>query len=276
MTPTPPPPGWYTDPWDPAWQRYWDGASWTAARSPLPTAGQSAGKTESRSKKLREWFSVATDWLETGTALVRLLKTLLVLIGVLGPITLGGIGVKSILNNSGSVAALSSSLLQPSDLGSSGLGWSQTQANSSVTPCPSLPRQTRNRVSTALSDGATDVTLYEVVWKLGNPQQVISSFANSAHSCSFRQNDPVSGSPEEVTYQSDDSLSATFGDASRVFSVGLTGLTFSDEPTTIGAYQAVIAHGDLLASVYVTTGTAGTMDSSTLSSILAASAQRLS
>jgi hypothetical protein len=242
------------------------------------------------------WFQKLREWLETGTAAAKFLKVLLPLVGIAAvsgitinifiggndkpnPVLPDGHASGSTTPSGGNtpVTTLSSALLQPCDLGTctAGLGWAQTQGSSPPGPsCSSFPQKSEGHASTAISNASTSVDVIENVWQLTNPQQAVAAFSATAQGCSYNQNDPVSGAPEVVIFQSDDSA-GNFGDDSQAFSIGIQGTTFPNAPITISGYEAVIARGNLFASVYTSTGSAGSMSSSTLSSLLNAAVRRL-
>jgi hypothetical protein len=61
-------PGWYTDPADPMWQRYWDGTAWTMRRRPLPPP------SEPSREPATSWPKRITEWFDAGTAAARFAK----------------------------------------------------------------------------------------------------------------------------------------------------------------------------------------------------------
>lgn len=167
---------------------------------------------------------------------------------------------------------LSAALLQPSDLGTGDFfGWQKTQAPSpSSTPsCPTYPQNSEGHVFTALADVGTGMVLYEDVWKLAQPGQAISTYASTAQGCSLPNN-----SGDTVTFQVDDS-DGSYGDESVIYTQGVTNPALPGETPTIGAYDALIARGDLLASIYLSTGTEGTISQSILTTIFTAAAKKL-
>jgi Protein of unknown function (DUF2510) len=301
MRTTPPVPGWYADPWNPAFQRYWDGHSWTGMTHAAPphtepsekdqTHQKSSRPNQSWIKTLGDWFTTGADWFTTGSAAVKFAKALFGLLVSLGIITIGGViagggslghGSSSSSGgspNSGSSgnglpATLSAALIQSSDLGTTSgfFGWHKTQAptsSSSAPSCPTYPQTSEGHVSTALTDVGTGIVLYEDVWELTQPGQAISTYVNTAQGCSF-PND----SGDTVTFQADDSDGA-YGSESVIYTEGITNPALPGEVPTIGAYNALIMRGNLLASVYLSTGTEGSIDQSTLTSILTAVAKKL-
>jgi Protein of unknown function (DUF2510) len=278
MAVTPPAPGWYTDPWNPAYQRYWDGHDWTvmtratAPHSETSESNQIHGKSATSN---RSWIKTLADWFNTGTAAVKFAKALFGLLAFLGIITIGGAiagGGSGGGGNNLTPANLSTALLQPSDLGATGaVGWSKTQApsSSSTPPCPTFPRNSEGHVFTALTYGSMGIVLYEDVWKLASPDQAISTFVNTAQGCSF-----TNASGNTVTLQADDS-DGSYGNESVIYTVGVTSPGFQNETPTLGAYNALIARGHLLAAVYLSTGTEGTLSQSMLSTVFGAAAKRL-
>ena len=293
MTATPPA-GWYPDPTNSILQRYWDGHAWTAVTRTAPpherlSESNQTGKERSRKQSL---VKTVADWFNTGTAAVKFLKALLSLLAFLGIITVGGViarggsggsggdsggsggGSGVTVNNSTPPVSLSSALLQPSDLGATGVfGWSQTQIPSSSgasPPCPSYPKLV-GYVDTALSDASTGILVIEYVWKVANPAQAISTFVNTAQNCSFTDS---SGNNVD-TYQAD-YADGSYGDKSAIFTEGVTSTALPNETPTIGAYQALISRGNFLAAVRLTTGTEGVVSQSMLNQIFTAAARRLS
>jgi hypothetical protein len=276
------PPGWYTDPENSTQRRYWDGQAWTVLTGPAPSHNKSSEKPQSRIKRIADWFN-------TGTAAVKFAKASLSLLAFLGIITVGGAIVAPSPNPnptpgpspspvpgpspSPTSTDLSSALLQPCDLGACGdFGWSQTQFPASPSSgtsqsCPSYPKQ--EGVSTALTDGSTGIRLFEIVWRLTDPNQAISTFTGTAQNCTV-----TNSSGDQLTYQDDDNA-GSYGSQSTVYTVGVTNPSFQDETPTIGAYDALIEQGNLLAWVYLTTGTEGVISQSMLTSIFTAAARRL-
>jgi Protein of unknown function (DUF2510) len=238
MTTTRPAPGWYPDPSNPAYQRYWDGYAWTAATRTASVHDKSSESSQTHKSPTSKTSSIKTvgDWFNTGTAAVKFAKALLGLLAFLGIITVGGAIVKIVINppspslpSNPPVAGgtLSSALLQPSDLGASGaVGWSQTQfppSSSNPPSCPSYPQSPEGHVDTALTYAALGIDLYENVWKVANPDSVFSAYVNTAQNCSFPNN-----SGNTVTLQADDSA-ASYGDQSAVFTMGVTNTAFQNE-----------------------------------------------
>jgi Protein of unknown function (DUF2510) len=282
---TPPPPGWYANPGDPRYQRYWDGHAWTVVTRTAPANGKSestqAHKKSSASKQ--SWIKSVAVWFNTGTAAVKFAKALLGLLAFLGIITIGGaiVGPNGPACSSSSngcsptpvnpVRPLSAALLQPCDFGACGdIGWSQTQvpsASSTSASCPSLP-QNSGYVFTALVDAPTNMKVFETIWRLANPNQAISTFTATAQNCSI-----TNSSGDLLTYQADDA-DGSYGDESAIFTVGVTPPGSQNE-TSIGAYSALIARGNLLAWVYVTTGIDGTISQSTLNQMFTTAANKL-
>lgn len=285
MTAALPPPGWYNDPHNPGYQRYWDGRSWTAmTRSAVPhgrpsESNQAHGKS---SKTNQSWIKTAADWFNTGTAAVRFAKALCALLVFLGVITVGNavVGGGSGAGGSGgggsgggstSPANLSATLLQPTDLGVSGaVGWSQTQFTSGpAESCPSFPPNSDEHVMTALTYAAMGINLYEEVWKLADPNQAITTFENTASNCSY-----TDSSGNTVTFQVDDS-DGSYGQNSTIYTEAVTNSAFQGETPTITRYIALIAQDNLLAGVAITTGIEGTLSQSTLNTVFTAAAKRL-
>lgn len=288
MTDTLPPAGWYTDPTNSTLQRYWDGHAWTTVTriaSPHERSSESSQTRKESQAPKQSLVKTVADWFNTGTAAVKFLKALAGLLAFLGIITVGGAiaggssggsgGGSGVTGSSSTpVASLSSALLQPSDLGATGvLGWTQTQIPSSSGTAPSCPLYPKlvGNVDTALSDASTGILVIEYVWKIANPAQAISTFVNSAQNCSFTDS---SGNYKD-TYQAD-YADGSYGDRSAIFTVGLTSTAFPNETPTIGAYQALISRGNLIAAVRLTTGTDGVVSQSTLNQIFTAAAGRLS
>jgi uncharacterized protein DUF2510 len=89
-----PQPGWYTDPADASWQRYWDGTAWTIHRRPLPPPG------EPSREQATSWPKRVTEWFDTGTAAVRFAKAVTSLLVALGLIAGGGIVINTVVNGS--------------------------------------------------------------------------------------------------------------------------------------------------------------------------------
>lgn len=234
-------------------------------RAASPHSGPSmAHKThEQPSATKQSWVRSLADWFNTGTAAVKFAKALVGFLAFLGIITVGGV-IAGIGGGN-----LSAALLQPSDLGVSGaLGWSQTQVSPGTpSSCPTYPPDSDQHVITAMSDAASGDVLSEEVWKLTDPDQAISAYVSTAQNCSFAKN-----AENTVTYQQDDS-DGSYGQDSAIETLGVTNLP--GETPTIGAYDALIARGDLLAEVHLTTGTEGSIDESTLTSIFTKAAEKL-
>ena len=274
MTTTQPAPGWYPDPSNPAYQRYWDGHAWTVVTRTAPTHGESSESNQTRksSTSKTSFIKSVADWFNTGTAAIKFAKALLAFLGI---ITIGG----AIAGGGGGggggnpVRTLSAALLQPCELGACGaVGWSQTQFPSpSSTPpsCPSYPQNSEGHVTTALTYAASGIDLYEVIWKLTKPDNAISTYVNTAQNCSF-----TNSSGSTVTLQADDSA-GSYGDESAVFTVGVTNSAFQNETPTITAYDALIARGNLVAEVTLTTGTEGTISPSMLDQVLTTATNKL-
>jgi hypothetical protein len=130
-------------------------------------------------------------------------------------------------------------------------------------------------VFTALEDFITGVEVVESIWKVADPEQAIATYDSTADGCSFNIDNPTFGTSETRTLQPDDSAPG-FGDESRVFSVGSQETGFPSGSGTIVGYLAAIIRGNLFATVYITTGTSGTIADSTLTAIFSAAAHRLS
>jgi hypothetical protein len=291
-----PAPGWYTDPADPAWQRYWDGTAWTVHRRPLPPS------SEPSREPAKSWPQRIAEWFETGTAAVRFAKAVVSLLAA-GGLIAGGVVVNNIIVNGGqthvvqgptgggqaggntgggsvggggsnSGATLSSTLLQPCDLGecNSPFGWIQTQAPTSTGPlpsCPTFPPTAVGHVGTVLLNNTTAIEVFEDIWRVADPGQVVSTYVNTAQGCSF-----TNSQDKVVTFQADDS-GGSYGDKSAVFSLGVTDPGLPGETPTIGSYEAVIAKGNLVATVLVKLGTSGIISGSDLSAIFTATTRRL-
>jgi|SRR5208282_1971320 len=274
MAATLPPAGWYTDPTDSTQRRYWDGHAWTALTGPARPQDRSSESKQTREKSSQSkqpWIKTVADWFNTGTAAVKFAKALLGLLAFLGIITIGRVIIIPPGPPNIPVANLSSALLQPCDLGACGaVGWSLTQIPpSSPSSCPSFSQKPEGEVSTALSDGSTGIIIYEQVLKLAHPDQAISAYAGTAQNCSFNNS-----SGNLVTYQTDDSA-GSYGDESAVFTLGVTNPGFQNETPTIGAYEALIARGDVLASVHILPGTEGTISQAMLNQIFTTAARLL-
>jgi len=285
----PPPPGWYPDPSNPAYQRYWDGNAWTVVTRTAPTHGNSSESDQTRKSSASKpsFIKSVADWFNTGTAAVKFAKALLGLLAFLGIITIGGAiagggggtggggggGGGSSGSRNSTERTLSATLLQPCDLGACGaVGWSLTQfpsSSSNPPSCPSYPQNSEGHVSTALEDAASGVDLYEVIWKVTDPSNAISTYMNTAQNCSFTNN-----SGNTATLQADDSA-GSYGDESAVFTVGVVNSAFQNETPTITAYDALIARGNLVAEVTLTTGTEGTISPSMLNQVLTTATNKL-
>jgi hypothetical protein len=286
------PPGWYTNTTDPGWQHYWDGSAWTHRR-PLPPTNETAKESNEPAKdKPKGWIELFKTGGAAGYG--NLIVALLIGLGVL---TGGGVVVKVIVDRPGgnstgssnggrtatanptvtpsptvtSTAAFPSALLKPCDLGpcTGFFGWVKTQASSPLGPlsCPTLPQKEAGYENTALLDNDSQLEVTEEIWRVANPSQVVSTYTNTAQNCTSAPNN----SGQVFAYQADYS-DGSYGDQSVVFSLGWTYEAAPGTPTIVG-YDAVIAKGNLVASVYVDVNSGGS--ESDLPSIFKAATKKL-
>jgi hypothetical protein len=280
-------PGWYTDPADSGWQRYWDGTAWTMRRR--AQSASSDGATTALPKRIADWF-------DTGTAAARFGKALVSLFVALGVIAGGGVAINIIVNGGPTKSAgggtgegrtftkgtsgssptdsFSSALLQPCDLGdcNDNFGWVQTQLPSpsgSLPSCPTFPQHAARYENVALLNDTSTVKVNEDVWQVTDPNQAMSTYTNTAQNCTF-----MNSQGDDVAYQPDYSA-GSYGDNSSIFSLGATNPDLPNATPTIVGYEALITKGDLVASVFVTPGESGLISESDLSAIFSAATRKL-
>jgi hypothetical protein len=184
-------PGWYADPADPRWLRYWDGTAWTMRRRPTPPPGAPPRKpSTSLPRRITEWFN-------TGTAAARFAKAVVALLVALGVIGGGGAVINGIVN-SGSGPLLSSADLEQTVGGS----WQATAATRQYLDfsCFSLPANPSKSQIEGLSE-TLGAKVYEVVDSFpttAGASQAYANFTSTTNNCSW-ENTSKEGTTSQFT-----------------------------------------------------------------------------
>lgn len=191
-------PGWYTDPADPTWLRYWDGTAWTMRRRPVPPSSEPPRKpATSLPKQITEWFN-------TGTAAARFAKAIVGVLVALGVIGGGGAVINGIVNggHNPSDALLSSADMEQAVGGS----WQAIAATpqSLTFSCFPLPANPSKSQAGGLSE-ALGAKLYEVADSFPTTaaaSQAYTKFTSTTNNCSW-ENTSKEGTTSQFTAVAD-------------------------------------------------------------------------
>ena len=250
-------PGWYTDPSDPTWLRYWDGTTWTMRRRPMPPSSEPLREpATSLPKRIAEWFN-------TGTAAARFAKAVVGVLVALGVIGGGGAAINGIVNGDHNY---SGALLSSADMEQAvGGSWQAIAATTqSLTfSCFSLPTNPSKSQTVGLSE-TLGAKLYEVFDSFSTTaaaSQAYASFTSSTNNCSW-QNTSNEGNTSQFTAVPD-SNAPNLDSASNLWDIEGFDVVLHDSSSHDGAICAVRS-GNLDAFAYITVDTSNSPSLTTI------------